>query len=99
MDMKYLFEKYSKINFFKIRIFINVGGETKSYTLTDDEQNIFGLALYPSGSISIKLPRKNTGLMYIASNLSEKPNSIEIAPIINENQCDVFDLLFNVGFC
>ena len=80
-------------------ISISVGGGTKSYALTNDEQSIPGLGPYPSGSGSVKLPGKNAGLTYISSNFSEKPSSIQIAPIINEKQCEVSDSLFEIGFC
>jgi len=82
-----------------VLVSISVGGGTKSYTLTNDEQSIPGLGSYPSGSGSVKLPGKNAGLTYIVSDFSERPSSIQIAPIINEKQCEVSDSLFEIGFC
>lgn len=82
-----------------VLVSITMSGGSKSYTLINEEQNIFGLGPYPSGSGNVRLPEKNAGLTYIASGFSEKPDSIQIAPIINGNQCEVSDSSFEIDVC
>ncbi|MFH1607850.1 MAG: hypothetical protein ABIA78_01830 [archaeon] len=46
----------------------------------------------------INLPEKNAGLTYL-TNFSNKPNSIEIAPVISETICEITDSLYEIGNC
>lgn len=48
---------------------------------------------------SINLPGKNAGLTYVASGFSNKPDLIEISPVINENVCGISDSLSEIDNC
>ncbi|MCK5043820.1 hypothetical protein KAR52_02360 [Candidatus Pacearchaeota archaeon] len=86
-------------------LLIGIAGEgtTKSFKISNEETDITGLTNYPSGSSGIKLPGKNAGLTYIydltTGGFSMKPDSIEIAPIINGKQCDISDSLLAIDDC
>jgi len=83
------------------RVFVSVFamGETKSYEVNNTESIVAGLGPYPSGSGSVKLPGKNAGLTYIASGFSEKPDLIQIAPVVNGKQCEPTDSLSEIDDC
>jgi FlaG/FlaF family flagellin (archaellin) len=85
-------------------VVVSISGEgaTKSFKITNEQQTIPGLANYGStgfGTDWIKLPEKNAGLTYIASGFPDKPDFIQIAPVINGKQCDVSDSLSNIDNC
>lgn len=79
-------------------ILISSEGATKNFRITNTASSITGLTNYPSGSSDIKLPEKNSGLTYIASGFNQ-PDSIEIVPVINGEQCDVSDSLYEIDNC
>ncbi len=82
-----------------VLISVSAGGSTNSYTLTNEEQPITGLGPYPSGEGEVSLPGKNAGLTYIASGFPERPDLMKIAPIINDQQCEVSDTLSEIENC
>ncbi len=85
-----------------ILISISGDGAVKSFTITNEDQQIANLANYKStgfGTDQIKLPGKNAGLTYVTDAFSNAPDSIEIAPIINGKQCDVSDSLSEIDNC
>ena len=96
-----------------VRVMLNVGDvdiegvvvsisnqdETKSFKITNTEQTIDGIHTYDNRT-SIKLPDKNGGKTYrFRWDPSSAPKAIQIAPIINGNQCDVSDTLSNIDLC
>lgn len=83
----------------KAVVAISGEGSTKSYTIEKTETTVEGLSNYPSRTTNIKLPDKNAGLTYIASNFSTKPDLVEIAPVIGGKQCDVFDSVSEIETC
>lgn len=73
--------------------------ETESFKLTNVEQTIEGVA-YFNNTIPVRLPEKNSGKTYkFLWNPAFAPKSIQIAPIINGNQCDVSDSLSTIESC
>ena len=81
-------------------ISISAGGNSKSYTLTNSEVNVFGLVNYPDGSNNVKLPPKNGGLTYVAEGFTaDEVESIKIAPTIDEALCDVADTITQIVDC
>lgn len=78
---------------------VSGAGETKSYTLSNQNQTISGLGPYPSGSGEVILPGRNSGLTYIASDFTEKPDLIQIAAVINGQQCETSDSLSEIDVC
>ncbi len=83
----------------KIIVSISSASAVKSYTLTNANQSVTGLTMYPSGSTTITLPGKNAGLTYEATGFDSTVDSIEIAPVINGNQCEVSDSLSDIEEC
>lgn len=47
----------------------------------------------------VVLPGENAGLSYIASGFTSKPDLIQIAPIINGQQCEISDTISNIEPC
>jgi hypothetical protein len=70
-----------------------------SYKLTNENQIINGLIMYPSNSTQISLPGKNSGVTYLATGFDSKIDSIEIAPTINDNLCEVSDSFAEIDNC
>ena len=81
-------------------VLVSISGEggNPSFTLTNEEQIISDLTNY-SQSGTVKLPEKNSGTTY---NYTWKQGGsatfMQIAPIINGNQCEVSDSLA-IEFC
>jgi len=78
------------------------GGATKSFEITNTPRKITDLANYSSGDFDddlIKLPGRNEGLTYITNFHLGEPDSIEISPIINGNQCGVSDSMTEFYNC
>jgi hypothetical protein len=83
-------------------ISILVGGNSKSFTLTNDYTADARLKSYPAGNYGepLKLPGKNEGLTYVASGFAgTKADSIKIAPVINGKQCDSSDETYEISDC
>ncbi len=81
---------------------ISGAGATNSYTLTNQSQTIENLANYGStgfGTDIINLPKKNAALTYVASGFTTKPDLIQIAPVIDGQQCEVSDSLAEIDAC
>ena len=81
------------VNLDKILVLISSNSGVKSYTITNTEQIVSGLRIYPSGT-AVKLPNKNSALTYVASGFSEKPYKITISPVIDGKQYKSIDLSF-----
>jgi flagellin-like protein len=82
-----------------VLISITSEGSSKSYTLTNTDQIISGLVNYPDKSTSVRLPGKNSGLTYIATGFPTAIDSIKIAPIVGENQCEISDQINQIEDC
>lgn len=83
----------------KVIVSIYSESSVKSYTLTNVNQTLPGLTLYPSGLTNVILPKKNSGLSYKVEGFTDKIDSIEIAPVIGGNQCDVSDSYSEIDNC
>lgn len=70
-----------------------------SYTITNENKTISGLRMYPSDSTTITLPGKNSGVTYRIMGLDSKVDSIEIAPTINDDLCEVSDSFAEIDNC
>lgn len=82
-------------------VLVSISGEgtTQGIKIGNVAQTIIDVTNYPSGSVMISLPQKNSGSTYIKSNVATKPDSIKIAPIINQKQCEISDLLSEIDNC
>lgn len=73
--------------------------QSESFTLTNQSQVIANLNLY-DGTTSVAAPGPNSGITYIYNwPDSNAPNSIEIAPIINGQQCSSSDSISQISNC
>jgi len=83
-------------------IFILVGGNSRSFTLTNID-NIAADGLRPYKGIdtdAVKLPGKNEGRTYVANFPGvEKVDWIKIAPVIDKKQCDSSDATYEIDSC
>lgn len=79
----------------EIVVSVSAGGISKSYTLSDADND----DLTPYGSaVDTKIPGANEGKTYVAS-YTEEPDLIQIAPIINGQQCEVSDSVSEIDSC
>jgi len=83
----------------KVVVSVSSGSAVKSYTITNTPQIISGLTMYPSGLSLINLSGKDSGLTYKAAGFGAKIDSIQIAPYIGENFCDVSDSISDIEDC
>lgn len=91
------------INVDEVLVAISDTGTTKSFKIKNTSSIIPDLTTYPDGLASTQLPSKNGGLTYVYNLTSGgflgKPDRIEIAPIINNKQCDTSDTLSSIDDC
>ncbi len=82
----------------KVVIGISSAGQTKSYTLPGTYADVKN---YTSGTYNTKLslPEKNAGTTYVTNFFTSKPDSVKIAPVINGQQCDVSDTMYEIDSC
>ncbi len=79
----------------KVLVAVSSKGETKSYTLNNSlNSDLIG---YEGGTTTI--PSKNSGKTYIASGFSEKPDLIQISPVVNGKTCEPTDSLSEIDNC
>lgn len=86
----------------KVIVSVSGAGATNSYELTNQSQTIENLANYEStgfGTDIINLPEKNSGLTYVASGFTAKPDLIQIAPVIGGELCGESDSLAEIDEC
>lgn len=78
-------------------------GTSVSFKLSSQAGLVDNVVTYPDRLANVSLPSKNSGLTYIfdmaGAGFSGGPDSIEIAPIINDNQCGVSDSLAEIDNC
>ena len=90
------------INVDNVLISILAEGNTKTFTLTNENNIITNLRPYKENfGVAVKLPGKNEGLTYSAGGFSgiEKIDWIKIAPVINEKQCESTDSSYQIEDC
>ena len=87
----------------EVLIGISASGTSTSLRLDNKGAVIPNLVNYPSRSTNITLPKKNAGLTYLfnmgGGGLSGAPDSIRIAPVIGNDQCEVSDALEKIDNC
>jgi len=88
--------KVGDIEVEKILVAISSEGSTNSYELSDVDND--DLDSYPDSGDDVLVPGKNSGRTYILS-ISTQPDYIEIAPIVNGQQCEISDSLFEIDSC
>lgn len=75
------------------------GAETKIVEIKKEYGEVSGLVYYPSGT-PVKLPDKDGGKSYAWTWANtDPPVLIQIAPIIDGNQCEVSDSLSQIDDC
>jgi flagellin-like protein len=83
----------------EILVAISSRGATSSFRISNIPTNISNVKNYPDYTEEIKLPGKNSGLTYFHSGVSSSPDSIEIAPVINGEQCGISSSLYTIENC
>jgi flagellin-like protein len=93
----------SDIDVDEVLVGISAEGNSISFKISNTPSGINNLVMYSDRSSSIILPSKNAGLTYIlnitGAGFSETPNSISIAPVINDIQCGVSDSMHGIDRC
>ena len=86
----------------KLIVLIAVDGNSKSFTLTNDNGVITNLKPYKGLSGDpVSLPGKNEGKTYVAEGFidSENVDSIKISPVVENKQCGASDTIYEVEDC
>lgn len=87
-------------------ILVSISGDQKTKSFKIDNTKITDVknlndASY--GAVELEIPGQNSGLTYIvdisSSGYDITPDSVEIAPIINKNQCDKSDSMKTINEC
>ncbi|MDD5699842.1 MAG: hypothetical protein PHH00_01455 [Candidatus Nanoarchaeia archaeon] len=74
-------------------------GESKSATITNTLQTVAGVT-YLNGATLIKLPGENSAITYLFNwTGSGIPNSVQVAPTIDGQQCSVSDSITTIENC
>jgi len=81
----------------KIVVSITAAGTTKSYTLSNEENN--DLMYFPSKESGVVKPGKNEGLTYITSDFDTAPDAVTIYPVVGDKQCETSDSLTSIDSC
>jgi len=82
-------------------IFVSISGQGTSSTFKIKD-NPAELSYYPDRTKPVDIPGKNSGLTYIyllPASFTEAPDSLEIAPIINGEQCEVSSSITQFDSC
>ena len=91
------------INLDELLIGVSAAGTSASFKLNSGITQVANLVTYPDRSTNVKLPGKNSGLTYIfnmgAAGLSGPAESIRIAPVIGNDQCEVSDAIEEIDNC
>jgi len=86
------------VNIDDVLVSITNGAETKSFKVNKDSQTVNGLT-YLNGTSTVSLPPKNGGITYTYSWTSDAPKTIQIAPVIDGEQCEVSDSVTEIDNC
>ncbi|MBS3086896.1 hypothetical protein J4422_04305 [Candidatus Pacearchaeota archaeon] len=91
------------VNLDELLIGVSAAGTSASFRLTSGVTQVANLVAYPDRSTNVKLPGKNSGLTYLfnmgAAGLSGPAESIRIAPVIGNDQCEVSDAIEEIDNC
>ena len=86
----------------KLLIALETETEILKYEIKDIEETVQNVSYYDDGaevSGDISLPGKNGGKTYFITNILEQPIQIQIAPVVNDEQCDFVDSVNNIIDC
>lgn len=83
-----------------VLILISGQGTTKSFEINQTPHPITNLK-FLDGTTNVNLPGKNSGLTYVytGDEFTTTPDSIEIAPIINNKQCETSARITDIDNC
>ena len=84
-------------------LLVSIASETENQPFkirNNIDENFEGKIIsYPDRSNTIRLPIKNAGKTYIVTDFNDKPTNIQIAPLINGEQCDIIDSVNEIPDC
>jgi len=80
----------------KVLVAISSEGSTNSYELSKTDND--DLDSYPDSGESVIVPGKNSGRTYVLD-INTKPDYIEIAPVVDGQQCDATASLSEIDYC
>ncbi len=88
----------------EVIIVITSAGSSNSYTIKKDAQIISNIKPYnKSYSDPVRSPGENSQRTYVlntdAEGITTRPESIEIAPVIEGKQCEVSDSITEIVYC
>ena len=83
-------------------VWVSIGeGTTKTYKTYKIPETYSDVKNYGTGTYGDKLilPEKNAGLTYVSKGWPNKPDSIQITPVINGVPCEPSDSLSKIDYC
>ena len=82
------------------KLLISISDETDSdiFEIDYTPRNL-GLVDYPNRNVLVTLPNKKSGKTYIATGIIKEPTQIQIVPVINGEQCPIFDTINSIPDC
>lgn len=87
------------VNIEKVIVSVSFLGTSRTFTITNNIENIDGVYNYPAKSEGISLPSKNSGKTYIANGVNDNPDWIRVVPYVNGKQCEQSDTIYNPYDC
>lgn len=88
------------INLDYLMVSISSSGESIKYDFYETNKTISGVLNYPLRTTGISLPQNESGKTYVFSwGLEENPERIDLAPVINENICNIIDEMSGIPNC
>jgi uncharacterized membrane protein len=89
----------SDIDIDSLLVGISMETSSKTFVLSSQNRILEEVTNYPSNSTGVELPSKEGGKTYYVYGITSPPEKIELAPKINQNQCDVSDSSSQVDAC
>jgi len=91
--------KIGDIDVESVLVSISSESQSKSFTIAEEALPVADLTYY-NGSSIVMLPSKNSALTYIYSwGDSDIPNSIQVVPVIDGQQCSASDSITTIDDC
>jgi hypothetical protein len=81
------------------RIIISISGDDSSKKFEISNYSSEEIKMYNDPNAVVTLPPKNSGRTYLISLNGMKINQVKIAPTINNNDCEITDILSDIKDC
>ena len=99
----YISLSVKEIDVDEVTIGVSSNGETKSFKISKTGAYVQYVRYY-NNTANVALPAKNSGVAYVydfgaAFGTTDFPDSVEVAPMVNGNQCETSSSIQEIGSC